>query len=51
MHAVERKDYILDSLKTNKIVQVSDLSKEMGVTEETIRRDLEKLEKDSQSQM
>jgi DeoR/GlpR family transcriptional regulator of sugar metabolism len=47
MLAVERKEYILNSLKKNKIAQVSDLSKEMGVTEETIRRDLEKLEKQS----
>lgn len=45
MLAMERMQYILDVLKNNKIVQVSDLSKEINVTEETIRRDLEKLEK------
>ncbi len=45
MLAIEREEYILNSLKQNKIAQVSDLSKEMDVTEETIRRDLEKLEK------
>lgn len=45
MIALERTQYILDTLKKNKIVLVSELSKDIEVTEETIRRDLEKLEK------
>ncbi len=45
MFAVERQKIILDSLKENGAVQVSKLSQELGVTEETVRRDLEKLEK------
>lgn len=45
MIAVERTQYILEALSKNKIVLVSELSKDMDVTEETIRRDLEKLEK------
>lgn len=44
MLAVERLQYIENSLKQNKVVLVSTLSKEMNVTEETIRKDLEKLE-------
>jgi len=32
-------------LEQNKVVMVADLSREMGVTEETVRKDLEKLEK------
>ncbi|MBR3942009.1 MAG: DeoR/GlpR transcriptional regulator, partial [Clostridia bacterium] len=45
MFAVERQKIILDSLKEHGAVQVSKLSQELGVTEETVRRDLEKLEK------
>lgn len=45
MHAIKRAEYILSMLKKNKVVMVTDLSREMGVTEETVRKDLEKLEK------
>ena len=45
MHAIERAEYILSMLEKNKVVMVTDLSREMGVTEETVRKDLEKLEK------
>ncbi|MDO5549799.1 MAG: DeoR/GlpR family DNA-binding transcription regulator [Lachnospiraceae bacterium] len=45
MHAIKRADYILSMLEKNKVVMVADLSREMGVTEETVRKDLEKLEK------
>ncbi len=44
MLAIERKKLILERLQRDKKVIVSDLSKEFDVTEETIRRDLEKLE-------
>lgn len=46
MLAAERRKEILVVLKENGKVIVSELSKKYGVTEETIRRDLEKLEKD-----
>lgn len=46
MLAIERKNAILARLSIEGKVLVSDLSREYGVTEETIRRDLEKLEKD-----
>lgn len=45
MHAIERAEYILAMLEKNKVVMVADLSREMDVTEETVRKDLEKLEK------
>lgn len=45
MFAVERQKRILEMLATDGAVWVSRLSDEMEVTEETIRRDLEKLEK------
>lgn len=45
MFALERQKRILEQLKTAGAVTVSRLSTELGVTEETIRRDLEKLEK------
>lgn len=45
MFAVERQKRILEILKTEGAVWVSRLSTELGVTEETVRRDLEKLEK------
>lgn len=45
MHAIERAEYILSMLEKNKVVMVTDLSREMGVTEETVRKDLEKLGK------
>ena len=45
MLAIERQKKILDSLSRDGSVLVSKLSAELNVTEETIRRDLEKLEK------
>ncbi len=45
MLALERARYIIDKLEKQKVVLVCELSKEMDVTEETIRKDLEKLEK------
>ncbi len=45
MFALERQNAIVDRLKEQGAVSVSRLSTELGVTEETIRRDLEKLEK------
>lgn len=44
MLAVERQKKILELLKENGSVLVSRLAEELNVTEETIRRDLEKLE-------
>lgn len=44
MHAIKRADYIMETLKQEKVVMVAELSRELGVTEETIRKDLEKLE-------
>ncbi len=46
MLALERKNLILGKLQREKMVVVSELSKEFDVSEETIRRDLEKLEKE-----
>lgn len=46
MLAIERRNAILSKLVLEGKVLVSDLSKEFGVTEETIRRDLEKLDND-----
>lgn len=46
MLAAERKQKIIDLLHQDKRVLVSELSKMFEVTEETIRRDLEKLEKE-----
>lgn len=45
MLAIERAEYIMAQLNKNKVVMVADLSREMKVTEETVRKDLEKLEK------
>jgi len=45
MFAVERQKRIIETLKEDGAVWVSKLSVELGVTEETVRRDLEKLEK------
>ena len=45
MFALERQKRILENLNANGAVWVSKLSAELGVTEETVRRDLEKLEK------
>ena len=44
MFAPERQKRIMETLTTDGAVMVSKLSSELGVTEETIRRDLEKLE-------
>lgn len=46
MFALERQKHIVETLKENGSVSVKNLSKELSVTEETIRRDLEKLEKE-----
>lgn len=45
MLALERQKKIAELLKENGAVSVSRLALELGVTEETVRRDLEKLEK------
>lgn len=45
MFAIERQQHILEKLKEEGAVSVSKLSSEFGVAEETVRRDLEKLEK------
>lgn len=44
MLAIDRIKTIMDLLEENKSAMVSELSQLLGVTEETIRRDLEKLE-------
>ena len=46
MLAIERKQEILDKLRLQQHVVVSELSLQYQVTEETIRRDLDKLEKE-----
>lgn len=46
MLAIERKNRILSILQDEKKVVVAELSKRFGVSEETIRRDLDKLEKE-----
>lgn len=46
MLALERRNLILEKLQEEKRVVVSELSQQFNVSEETIRRDLEKLEKD-----
>lgn len=46
MLALERRNLILEKLQEEKRVVVSELSQLYGVSEETIRRDLEKLEND-----
>ncbi len=46
MLAIERRNAILSKLSINGKVVVNELSREFDVTEETIRRDLEKLDKD-----
>ena len=46
MLAIERKNEILEKLRTEQRVLVSELAAHYGVTEETIRRDLDKLEKE-----
>jgi len=46
MLALERRNLILEKLQEDKKVVVSELSKQFNVSEETIRRDLDKLDKD-----
>ena len=46
MLAIERKNEILNKLRSEQRVLVSELAIHYGVTEETIRRDLDKLEKE-----
>lgn len=46
MLAIERKNEIMNKLKAEQRVLVSELATYYGVTEETIRRDLDKLEKE-----
>jgi len=46
MLAIERRTQIIANLETEKRVLVPELAKKFNVTEETIRRDLEKLEKE-----
>lgn len=46
MLAIERKNEIMNKLKKEQRVVVSELAQYYGVTEETIRRDLDKLEKE-----
>ena len=46
MLALERRNLILEKLQNEKRVVVSELSQLYGVSEETIRRDLDKLEKE-----
>ncbi len=46
MLAIERKNEILNKLRMEQRVLVSELAAHYGVTEETIRRDLDKLEKE-----
>lgn len=44
MLGIERRQYILDTLRQERKVYVANLSRDLAVTRETIRRDLEKLE-------
>ena len=46
MLAIERRSMILNQLKNEKRVLVSDMSAKFGVSEETIRRDMERLEQE-----
>lgn len=46
MLTIERRNKIVEALQKEKRVMVADLSRTYHVSEETIRRDLEKLEKD-----
>ena len=46
MLAAERRQLILDKLQEEKKVVVSELSDQFGVSEETIRRDLDKFERE-----
>lgn len=46
MLAIERREAIINIIKKDKSVRVNELAEKYDVTEETIRRDLEKLEKE-----
>ena len=46
MLAIERRNMIMEKLQTERRVVVSELSRMFKVSEETIRRDLERMEKD-----
>lgn len=46
MLAVERQQRILDLLLTSGAVTTANVAKALGITEETVRRDFEKLEAD-----
>ncbi|MNC25396.1 Glucitol operon repressor [compost metagenome] len=46
MRAFERRELIINKLYRNKKVHVADLAQDFDVSEETIRRDLEKLDKE-----
>lgn len=46
MLALERRKEILNLIESKQSIKVQDLSKVFNVTEETIRRDLDKLEKE-----
>lgn len=48
MTGTERIFYILEKLKTNKMIQVKDLAKDLDLSEATIRRDLNDLEAQGQ---
>ena len=50
MKPLERRRNLLNELYFNNIVYVSKLANEFNVSEETIRRDLEKLEKEDINQ-
>lgn len=40
----ERQNYIMEKLKEHKLIRVSDITEELGVTDMTVRRDLQQLE-------
>lgn len=42
--APERRDWILEALRSARFLSVSDMSRELGVSDMTVRRDLRKLE-------
>ena len=50
MLALERRNLILEKLQEEKRVVVSELSQLYNVSEETIRRDLDKLEKEGKKE-
>ena len=51
MLALERRNLILEKLQAEKKVVVSELSQLYEVSEETIRRDLDKLEKEGHQEL